>query len=108
MKLYIAGPVSDMPDDNAPAFAAAAKALRAAGYEVVSPLEVCTEKGLPWATYMKRDIPELLKCDAVALLSGYNDSKGARLETHIAVELGMRFDMVDTWIRESYECDADR
>jgi nucleoside 2-deoxyribosyltransferase len=108
MKLYIAGPVTGIQDDNAPAFAAAAHLLRAAGYEVVSPLEVCPEKGLPWSEYMRRDIVKLLKCDAVAMLPGYQESKGAMLETHIALELGMRFDMVGTWINEACECDADR
>jgi hypothetical protein len=102
-RLYIAGPITGIQDDNAPAFAAAARLLRAAGYAVVSPLEVCPEKGLHWSEYMRRDIPELLKCDAVALLPGYAKSKGALLETHIALELGMRFDDVHTWLNEAME-----
>jgi len=98
MKLYIAGPVTGIQDDNAPAFATAAHLLRAAGYEVVSPLEVCPEKGLPWSEYMKRDIAALVTCDGVALLEGHQNSKGATLESHIADKLDMPTDSVHVWL----------
>jgi hypothetical protein len=41
------------------------------------------------ADYMKEDIPILLQCDGILMLSNWTGSKGACLEKHIAEELGM-------------------
>jgi len=88
-KIYIAGPMAGIVDHNFPAFNYAASQLRAAGFEVVNPAELEGEKGLEWSFYLKRDIPYLLKCEAVAVLNNWWNSAGARLETHIAAALGM-------------------
>lgn len=89
MRLYIAGPMTGVPEKNFPAFASAAKWLRARGHDVVSPAELTLEDGHPWAYYMRRDIAALVTCDGIALLPGAAESKGARLELHIALELGL-------------------
>lgn len=89
MKIYIAGPMSGLPEQNYPAFHATAATLRAEGFEVVSPAEVCSELGGDWADYMRRDIPALLTCDTIYLLKGWAKSKGARLEHTIALSLAM-------------------
>jgi hypothetical protein len=90
VKLYIAGPMSGYPDFNFPAFHAAAKALRAEGYTVVSPAEIAPEHGRDWTYYMRKDLAEMLKCDTIYLLRGWSLSKGALLEKHVAEALGMR------------------
>lgn len=104
-RLYIAGPMTGLPDFNRPAFHAAAAQLRAAGYEVVNPAELDSTHPIAdpggygaWGRYMRRDIPHLVKCDALALLPGWTESKGARLEAHIAQELGMRMWSYIMWI----------
>jgi hypothetical protein len=104
-RLYIAGPMTGLPDFNHPAFHAAAAKLRAAGYEVVSPAELDSTHPIAdpdgpgaWGRYMRRDIPHLLTCDALALLPGWTESKGARLEAHNAQELGMRMWSYIMWI----------
>ncbi|MDT4868388.1 hypothetical protein FQZ97_1033480 [compost metagenome] len=38
---------------------------------------------------MKQAIPQLLTCDLMALLPGWEKSKGAALEHHIACHLGI-------------------
>lgn len=88
-RLYLAGPMTGLPEKNYPAFHAEAARLRALGYTVVSPAEIDTVDGLPWAHYMKIDIPLMLSCDGVATLPRYDMSKGAMLEVHIALELDM-------------------
>ncbi len=88
-RIYIAGKMTDLPELNFPAFADAAKRLRAAGFDVVSPVEICPDKGIEWAAAMRLDIPAMLECDAVVLLDGWENSRGAKLEKHIAEALGM-------------------
>lgn len=100
-RLYIAGPMSGRPDLNFPAFEAAAEKLRAAGFEVASPAEFIPDQSTPWAECMRRDIPELLRCDAVALLPEWQLSRGALLEAHIADQLGMRRALVSVWLDDA-------
>jgi hypothetical protein len=90
LRIYIAGPMTGLPDLNFPAFARAARRLRAAGHTVVSPAEVNPDHSMPWEQCMRRDIPELCTCEAIALLPGWEDSRGARLEAQIAGALRMR------------------
>lgn len=100
LKLYLAGPMSGIAQLNFPRFHAEAARLRAIGYEVVNPAELnnedpnavfatTAEYTAHWHKCMRVDIAELLKCDSVALLDGWTSSKGARLEQHVAYELGM-------------------
>ena len=89
MRFYIAGPMTGHPDLNFPAFHAQAKRLRGLGFEVVNPAEINPDPNAAWADCMKADIRELLTCDALALLPGWQKSRGASLEHHVASALGM-------------------
>ena len=97
--LYLAGPMSGLPDDNYPAFHAATAQLRAAGYTVINP----AENGQPYhaalTDHMRANITNLCRsATAVALLPGWRDSQGARLERHIASQLGMPCLPAHMWI----------
>ena len=89
MKIYLAGKMTGVAELNFPAFRAATCQLRLAGYEVVSPVELNPEPGKSWAECMKVDIAGLLTCEAVVLLPGWSDSKGAMIERELARDLGM-------------------
>ncbi|PTQ70393.1 DUF4406 domain-containing protein [Pseudomonas sp. GV071] len=86
-RIYLSGPMTGLPDFNYPAFNAEAARLRALGYEVVNPAENPPQAS--WADYMRQDIPQLLTCDTLALLPGWHNSRGARMEHYIAAGLGM-------------------
>lgn len=102
MKLYIAGPMTGLPDFNFPAFNAAELALQAAGFETANPARHgAGEPGLEWADYMRRDIPDLLTCDGVALLPDWHRSRGACLEVRIADDLGMPTAALRVWLERS-------
>lgn len=90
MKVYVSGPMTGLPEFNFPAFEQAAESLRAAGYEVVSPRELNPDSGQEWSLYLKRDIVALIECDGIVTLDNWHLSKGARLEVHIALELGLK------------------
>lgn len=88
--IYISGPITGIPDHNFPAFNAAARSLRDLGFDVFNPAEHGSD-GL-WEDFMKRDIAELVKCDALVELPpvpSMPNSKGAALEYHIAKGLGI-------------------
>lgn len=94
MSIYIAGPMSGYPDLNYPAFHRAAADLRAQGYVVVNPADHHDhETEQPWEWYIRKGLAALLTCDAIVLLPGWQNSRGARLERHVAEVLGMRIEL---------------
>ncbi|ROT46097.1 DUF4406 domain-containing protein [Pusillimonas sp. NJUB218] len=95
MKIYIAGPMTGLPDLNFPAFHAAAKLLRDEGHTVVNPAELNIEPGASWQQCMRIDIRELVTCEGIFLLPNWTLSRGARLEFHIASQLCMK--VVEAW-----------
>lgn len=87
-RIYLSGPMSGLPDDNFPAFFAQASQLRAAGYDVVNPAEI-DNAGKSWEYCLRTDLREMCSCDTIALMPGWEKSKGANLELHVAHRLGM-------------------
>lgn len=98
-RIYISGPMSGLPDLNFPAFHAAAAALRAKGFDVVNPAELNADNQGDWASCMKADIKAMCDCTALALLPGWEDSRGAHLEVHLAHRLGMKVRSIEEFIQ---------
>jgi len=90
MKLYIAGPMSNLPELNFPAFHAEAARLRALGFDIVNPAEINVDPTGGWLACMRADIKQLVDCDGIALLPGWQASAGANIEHHLARGLGLR------------------
>jgi len=88
-RVYLAGPMTGLPEFNFPAFNAEAAILRAQGLTVINPAEHGIVEGAEWADYLRHDIAGLASCERIHLLRGWENSKGARLEVHIAQQLGM-------------------
>ena len=112
MKLYLAGPMRGYPQFNFPAFHEAAAQLREEGHEVFSPAERdiarhngvdisagnstgCEETasrlhGFDLREALAEDTQWICKhADGVALLPGWEISKGARAEYALAAALGL-------------------
>jgi hypothetical protein len=102
--VYCCGPMSNMIDYNFPAFFKAAKELEKQGYKVFNPAQMDLDSGwtleeikdLDVAQFQeflkgaaKRDLDALQQCDAIALLPGWENSKGARAEKAVAEWLGL-------------------
>ena len=82
MKVYISGPISGVSEyESMAAFNDAENKLVAAGCQVVNP-RMITRWGLTWDTYMQ--IAEAVlysgEIDAVLMLRGWQQSKGACIE----------------------------
>jgi hypothetical protein len=90
MRVYVAGKMSGLPDLGFPAFHAAAARLRAEGHEVINPAEIQPDQTAEWGACLRDCLAALVRCDSIALLDNWRDSRGARLEHHVASELGMQ------------------
>lgn len=101
--LYIAGPMTGLPEFNYPAFNAAARDLRGRGYVALNPTldrksPAEDPPGMTWVDYMRAALVMVTKADGIALLPGWEQSRGARLEVDVARALGMQVRPVDFWL----------
>ena len=96
--IYIAGPMSGLPNNGYDAFNRKAAQLRAAGWKVVSPAEMDFAAGLSpdreftrfdYMQAARRDLHAIKYVDAIYCLHGYEDSPGACWEWAYAKELGL-------------------
>lgn len=95
--VYISGPITGIPGGNKEGFKDAEAYLTELGYECVNPrhleipfcLKVRPNQELLWAWMMKRSLFEMMECNSVVLLEGWEGSKGATIEHQLAVILGM-------------------
>jgi len=88
-RVYVAGPMTGLPEFNFPAFNAAAAMLRAQGLHVENPAEHGIVDGADWADYLHYDLGRLATCSEIHLLPGWSKSRGAALEALCAHTLGM-------------------
>jgi hypothetical protein len=110
MKIYLAGPMRSIKNFNYPAFHAAAAKLRSDGHTVFSPaerdierdgvdwgktqadgnLQAAMSKGFSLRQALGDDLAWICaEADAVALLPGWENSKGTNAERATAIALGL-------------------
>jgi len=101
IRIYISGPMTGIKNLNKETFAKAEKDLRQAGYEVMNPwlLDSYRPEKMTWAERVRDDIKLMMICNAVAVLPGWLNSRGARLETDIAHALGWKIKPVNYYLR---------
>ncbi len=97
-RVYISAPISGCDlQERKDAFLRMEVILRGRGYDVFNPLgEQNHIDGLSTHEYMRNDITELLKCDAIILLDGWNKSAGCKCELDVAVACGL-----DVWFEKT-------
>ena len=86
LTVYIAGPMTGLPDFNRPAFRVVEQVLAKEGFHVLNPAD---NEANDWLGYMRRSLCQIADADIVFFLRGWRESKGASLEHRIAQELGL-------------------
>lgn len=88
--IYLAGKITgeDM-HEVASRFQLHESQLTAMGFVVINPLKLDHDHGKKWIDYMKVCIYELMQADSVFLMPCWGQSKGARTERAIALELSL-------------------
>ena len=86
-RVYISGPMTGVDDFNRPAFRAAAERLQAAGYAPICPADIVGADNWEWSDWMREALRWMLMADAVALLPGWRESRGAMVEFALCAEL---------------------
>lgn len=111
-KCYIAGPMRGVQRFNFDAFDYAKRDLEGAGFDVFSPrdndadllgkdytppADGQSEGKIPFKTFMAKDLMQVCQSDCVFVLPGWEESKGATLEAHVAWQVDVpvyEYDMV--------------
>jgi hypothetical protein len=93
--------MTGLPEYNFPAFHAAEARLRARGYDVANPARHGVIEGAQWQDYMRLAITALMTCDGVAVLTGWQQSRGATIEVDIARRLSMPVEPATAWGRRA-------
>lgn len=127
MKIYLAGPMRGIPDFNFPAFFEGGLLLQCIGHYVHNPAYEDDLAGFRWRgttgnedmstlwgdadskglkDVLAEDIEWILKhADAVAVLPGWEKSKGARAEVSAALAAGITVHPLESFIDEAKACD---
>ena len=110
-RLYISGPVTGIEADNYEAFSDAGYSLMAARYDVIVPHKLVGDEATHETAmllclnvitdYVWRDDDVRPWIDGLALLPGWEQSEGARLEKAVAEACGIPCKTVDEWIEEA-------
>lgn len=125
MKVYIAGPIAGRANGNIAEFQGAVEHLRSLGHYPINPHDVpprehegnCPVGPAAGQTadgeeaqhtapcYMRTDMQALLRCDAIYLLHGWEQSSGARTEFEVARAAGLH--IMYAARRRPFAVDAD-
>jgi len=99
-KIYISGQITGLSMTEAlNNFWDAEIYLNEKGYDVVNPLSIMGHTAIAemevsdeekWCLHMKLDIKALMDCTDIFMLQNWGNSKGAKIERDLAIQLGLK------------------
>ena len=95
MRIYLSGKITGREkEDYTRQFARAESFYKTSGFDVVNPVKIGEEvlkinPKAEWQDFMIRDLEALRTCTHIALLEGWEESKGAKMEKAEAEKLGL-------------------
>lgn len=92
-RVYLSAPISGYDlEERRETFMKMEVNLRGRGYDTFNPMGDHWKEGVTTYDYMKKDLKELLECDAILLMEGWQRSAGCKCELEVAVSIG-----IDVW-----------
>lgn len=91
MKIYISGAITN--NQNAAAdFARAKQTLKDLNkdYEPISPMDLPHKDNESYSVVFRERISELMKCDGIFMIEGWEDNKISSVEWDLAIELSLK------------------
>lgn len=99
MIVYIAGPMTGLVDFNYRAFFEAERSLTERGHTVLNPARTeDRENCITWTDYMRASLRDLSHAEGIALLDGWQNSRGAQMEYRIGHDLGIEVAPLTEWL----------
>ena len=95
MRIYLSGKITGREkEDYTRQFARAESFYKTSGFDVVNPVKIGEEvlkinPKAEWQDFMIRDLEALRTCTHIALLEGWEESKGAKMEKAEAEKMGL-------------------
>ena len=95
MRIYLSGKITGREkEDYTRQFARAESFYKTGGFEVINPVKIGEEvlkinPKAEWQDFMIRDLEALRTCTHIALLEGWEESNGAKMEKAEAEKLGL-------------------
>ncbi|MDR0675737.1 MAG: DUF4406 domain-containing protein [Elusimicrobiota bacterium] len=102
-RLFLSGPITNI-DDYRKRFDQDDNLLTSKGWAVANPtrmgLEIFPDTEDGWKDCMKETISIMIKCNGVALMDGWEKSRGSKIEKEIADILGIPTKTVIDWAKQ--------
>ena len=95
MKIYLSGKITGLDKEvYTRQFERAENFYKTSGFDVINPVKIGEEilkqnPSATWEDFMQKDLEALKTCTHIALLEGWEESKGAKMEKAEAEKLGL-------------------
>lgn len=88
-RVYISLPIAHYDLEERKEYAQRVEDMLSHFYSVVNPLKNGLPEDADWKVHMRKDIQDLLTCDAIFMCNGWETSVGCKLEFDVATSCGL-------------------